>query len=353
MNMNRAIVIAIAAATAASCAGPGKIAVRALPTPLASGQRSVSFRVAEANGQFALGNVALALESYRKALREDAASVDAMVGMAACYDAMGRFDLSRRHYEAALAIEPANRELLGRLAASLLQQGLAGEAAAVRQEIAARSRVVTASSPAPIAVAADTAMLPVGASITIPLPVARRVSAITVALVAAAPAAERSARPSAGPHLERLSLGEVALVTAGVAPASLAPRLAASTYAPPRVAVSALAPPRVAVSALAAPRIMLASLRSGSSPLLLLNAARSQGLASRTRHYLTGYGFGNAVLGDAARMRATTVIIAPARDRQRAQRLARAFGIRARVIDGRRLTMILGRDAAARRVLAS
>jgi len=339
MSMNRAFVIVIAAATAASCAGPGKIAVRALPTPLASGERSVSFRVAEANGQFALGNVALALESYRKALREDVASVDAMVGMAACYDAMGRFDLSRRHYEAALAVEPANRDLLNRLAASLLQQGMAGEAAAVRQEIAARSRMAPSSSPPPTALAGDTALLPVGASITIPLPVARQVSPITVALVAAAPVAQ-PARPPAALRLERLSLGEVALVTAGVSPASLAPR---SNFAPQRMAVSALAPPR----------IVLASLRPGSSPLLLLNGARSQGLASRTRRYLTGHGFGDAVLGDASRVRATTVIIAPARDRQRAQRLARAFGIRARVIDGRRLTMILGRDAAARRVLAS
>ena len=351
--MNRAFVIAIAAATVASCGGSGRIAVRALPTPLASGERSVSFRIAEANGQFALGNVALALESYRKALRENISSVDAMVGMAACYDAMGRFDLSRRHYEAALAVEPANRDLLGRLAASLLQQGLAGEAASIRQEIAARSRTAPPSSPPPTAVADNTVLAPVGASITIPMPVARQVSPITVALVAAAAPVERAARPSTGPRLERLSLGEVALVTTGIAPASLTPRTAVSTLAPPRTAASTNAPPRMAVSALASPKVMLASLRSGSSPLLLLNAARSQGLASRTRRYLTGHGFGDAVLGDAPRVRATTVIIAPARDRQRAQRLARAFGIRARVIDGRRLTMILGRDSAARRILAS
>ena len=45
---------------------------------------------------------ALALEAYRKALREDPQSVGAMMGIATCYDRMGRFDLSRRHYEMAL-----------------------------------------------------------------------------------------------------------------------------------------------------------------------------------------------------------------------------------------------------------
>ena len=101
---------------AGGCASEGKLTVKALPTVLAQGQRPVSFRVAEGAGQFALGNVALALESYRKALRDDPASVEAMVGTAACYEAMGRFDLSRRHYEAALAVAPADTRLLGLLA---------------------------------------------------------------------------------------------------------------------------------------------------------------------------------------------------------------------------------------------
>ena len=42
----------------------------------------VPFRIAEARGQLALGNVALALEGFRKAAREDPNSIDALAGMA-------------------------------------------------------------------------------------------------------------------------------------------------------------------------------------------------------------------------------------------------------------------------------
>ena len=84
---------------AASCGDEGKLEIRSTPSPFAAGQQAVPFRIAEANGQFALGNVALALEGYRKALREDPASLDALTGLAACYDQMGRFDLSRRYHE--------------------------------------------------------------------------------------------------------------------------------------------------------------------------------------------------------------------------------------------------------------
>lgn len=399
MSMNRGIVIVIAATAAASCAGPGDIAVRALPTPLAAGQRSVSFRVAEANGQFALGNVALALESYRKALRDDPASVDAMVGMAASYDAMGRFDVSRRHYEAALAIEPANRDLLGRLAASLLQQGRAAEAAAIRLEIASRERtvavtpssgtatpgssappwtmlaaatVMAAPAPPPAPVAMPVAMpepapareaaAAIGASVTLALPVARQVTAVTVSLMTARaaeaplppvqtarapvtpPAPVKLAEPvrNTGPRLERMSLGEVALVTT---------RIPANAIGQ-RPWISALAPARPQVAALSRTTHKLASLVR-PAPLLLLNAARSQGLAARTRRYLTGQGFSGAQIGDARRERATTLIITPAADRLRARRIARVLGILTRPVEGGRLTLVLGRDAAARRVLGS
>jgi hypothetical protein len=140
----------------AACGGEaGKLEVRAMPTPLAQGKKPVPFRVAEANAQMALGNVALALEAYRKAIREDPASIDALAGVAACYDRMGRFDLSRRHYEAALALEPHNPTILAMLAASLDQQGRSSEAALVRNEIQQRAAMpAPAADPATVAVAA-------------------------------------------------------------------------------------------------------------------------------------------------------------------------------------------------------
>ncbi|HMI41016.1 MAG TPA: tetratricopeptide repeat protein, partial [Sphingomicrobium sp.] len=122
----------------ASCGEEGKLAVRSIPTPFAAGAHPVSFRVAEARAQFALGNVALALEGYRKALREDPASVDAFGGLAACYDKMGRFDLSRRYYESALAVAPGDTRIYAAFAASLDLQGRRDEASAMRGEMAQR-----------------------------------------------------------------------------------------------------------------------------------------------------------------------------------------------------------------------
>ena len=51
--------------------------------------------LADAAAQLALGNVGLALEGFRKALREQPDSADAYAGIANCYEAMGRFDLAR------------------------------------------------------------------------------------------------------------------------------------------------------------------------------------------------------------------------------------------------------------------
>ena len=47
--------------------------------------------VAEARGHLVLNNVALALEGFRKAQRDEPESTDALLGIATCYDRMGRF----------------------------------------------------------------------------------------------------------------------------------------------------------------------------------------------------------------------------------------------------------------------
>ena len=101
----------------AACGTQPGLQIRTTAAPLSAQQKPVPIRIAEARAQFALGNVALALESFRKAVREDPSSTDAMLGVAACYDRMGRFELSRRHYEMALAIAPRDPELLAALAA--------------------------------------------------------------------------------------------------------------------------------------------------------------------------------------------------------------------------------------------
>ncbi len=213
----------VAMLSVAACGGEqGKLEIRSMATPLAAGQRPVPFRIAEARGQFALGNVALALEAFRMALREDPRSVDAMSGIAACYDRMARFDLSRRHYEAALAIAPADPTLLTAFAASLDLQGRSAEAASVRNEVAQRLALATAA-PAPQMVAV--------AAVTV-----RRADAVAVARRAPEQAPARAVTPT--------KLAERTAAPAVTTPAPARPiRIATAPPAaspPPRTAAAAI-----------------------------------------------------------------------------------------------------------------
>lgn len=387
----------------AGCANQAELTIRAKPTGLAQGEQPVNFRVAEARGHFALGNVGLALEGFRKALREEPANVDAMNGIAACYDRMGRFDLSRRYYEQALAVAPGDARLYANLAVSLELQGRRHEAASVRSELAARlnaghaATIELASVPAeppaepeqvaeapsfasepvvgpsselaltrapiatvPIAVEVEATQLaaappkPVAAApqpaseaapMAMPAPVVsvalappRPVAKVAAAPVAAKPAPasevavaivpEPSMAAPDGPRLERLSMREVALVTAG--PVRWKPRFAE------RPQSSALATSRVA----ARPAVLR---------LTLLNAARSQGLAARSRSLLQQRGWSRVAIGNAPRVQRASVIYYPRGRRAEALRLAHQFGFTLRSLPGadNRLIVYLGRDAAS------
>src|SRR5688572_4811359 len=139
MKRGGKFLVSTTAFAVAACGGQqGKLEIRSTPKPLAQIKRAVPERIAEARGQLGLGNVALALTSFRIAAREDPNSIDALVGIADCYDRMGRFDLSRRYYESALALAPADTQLLAAFAASLQLQGKSAEALSVREEISAR-----------------------------------------------------------------------------------------------------------------------------------------------------------------------------------------------------------------------
>jgi len=408
----------------AACGGDqGDLRVRSIPTPLAQGIKPVPFRIAEARGQLALGNVALALEGFRKAWRDDPNSVDALAGMANCYDRMGRFDLSRRNYETALALAPANVQLLGAFAQSLQLQGQLKEAQRVRVEVAQRIAAgvpepqVAASAPgldraevpvtlaasapaaapeapadiaiprpvlaaAPVEVAGGTstpartevtvpnlphaslvaeapapapAVIPqpveqaaIGRSVTIKLPPARRVEAAVLPAAAPAPApvpAMASAdtpplqpysRPvpkpavadEAGPRLERLSLGEIGIVT------TPGPMWRSTSVAMTERSTTVRWVPLREASAL-------------SSRVRLLNAARVNRLAARTRSWLVARGWSSMAIGDAPAARSRSVIVYPARERALAQNLANQFGFALQErSDVKFVTMILGRDAA-------
>jgi hypothetical protein len=84
----------------------------------------------------------------------------------------------------------------------------------------------------------------------------------------------------------------------------------------------------------------------------LLNAARYQGLAARTRNYLLDRGWRKIAIGDASEVRATSVVYYPAHRQGTARSLAAQFGFRAtQATQGNELVVLLGRDATARRAL--
>ncbi|HET9334852.1 MAG TPA: LytR C-terminal domain-containing protein [Sphingomicrobium sp.] len=301
-------ILALAAAVATASCGGSELSIRPIKTVLAEGHQPVDFRVAEANAQLALGNVGLAIEAYRKALRAQPDSVEAMAGLATCYDRMGRYDLSRRHYEMALAVAPADTDLYLLFAQSLEAQGQRDEAARVKTELAARVVAPEASREVP------------GSVPVLPPPPAQ---SVTVALAPPPSAPVAVERPS-GVRLERISMREVALVT------TPEPRWQAKTVT------------RTATST---------TIRFDKKPearVTLLNAARVQGLAARTRVYLAGRGFSGARIGDAPAVRRQSAIVYASPDSRRAERLAAQFGFALERRESARagLVILLGRDAA-------
>jgi LytR cell envelope-related transcriptional attenuator/Tetratricopeptide repeat len=362
----------------AGCGEEGKLQIRSVSGSAVAAKRPVPVRIAEGYRYAALGNFGLALESFRKAVREDPNSAEAIAGMAACYDSIGRFDLSRRYYEQALALAPGDPILLGALAASLDMQGRGTEAAAVRNEIALRlASVAQAALPAPAAPTVHPVDVePRGQSVTIAVPppgptqvapaaqpevrqvaVSPQVQSAVVSLAPPSPIAAKPAQvavkadptpapppvgrsvtvalaprpePKAvvtkeGPRLERTSLGEVALITA----------------AGPRW--------KTHMADSAGPRFV--PLREASfnrRPLRLLNAARVHRLAARTRLNLAGSGWSRVTIGDAAAVRPRSLIVYPARQREVAARLSAQTGIAMAERPGvRMVTVLLGRDATA------
>lgn len=317
----------------AACTNEGGLNIRPVATGFAAGSQSADFRVNEARAHFALGNVALAAEGFRRALRESPDSVDALNGLAACYDRMGRFDLSRSYYEKALALSPGDARLYANLALSLDLQGERQEATSVRSEARTRFAAIEAVPLGePVAVEAV-----VNAAPALPSAGSHEVETASAALAAVRPslplaakavplADVRKAPPSgspAQPRLERLALGEVALRT-GAGP-SWRPLRESSQV---RTAVRPLTPLQ-------------------SRPVIVvLNGTERGGLAAQARLRLRAQGWQRVAIGNAAHpLRSSQILYSPARAME-ARRLARSLGLpaRPRASVGDRLVVQLGRD---------
>lgn len=110
--------------------------------------------LAEARSMYLRGEYGLAIGGFRNAIRlspDDATGYD---GLAACYDRLGRFDLSRRYYEVALAFAPTDARIYRNLALSLRMQGREEEARVVLADAAALPVMGGASSARATATAA-------------------------------------------------------------------------------------------------------------------------------------------------------------------------------------------------------
>ena len=306
----------VVALSAAACS-TGELAVRPIKSNLAEGRQPSNVRVAEGNAQLALGNVALAIEAYRKALREQPNNVEAMVGLANCYDRMGRADISRRHYEMALAVDPANTEIYSHFAQSLDIQGQRDEAARVKAELAERVVAPEASREVP------------GSVPVLPPPPAQSVTVALAPPLSVPVAVERPV--GGGMRLERLSMREVALVTK--------PTLQWESKTVARTATATT----------------IRFEKKVQPAVTLLNAARVQGLAARTKAFLTQRGFSGARIGDAPAVRGQSVILYASADSARAERLAAQFGFALQRQEGVKpgVTILLGRDAARDAALRS
>jgi Flp pilus assembly protein TadD len=176
-----------------------------------------------AKALLASGDIPGAMAGFRRVLAFDPQSVDAMNGLAITYDRMGRHDVARGWYEAALAIKPDAPSVLSNLGYSLL---LAGQprAAIPWLQAASRGQDPRAAATARRLLSQIAARLTAEAAAIPAQPRPAEIALITP-VTPAAPATQLAIRqaPSeaeaAPARIELAANGEARLVLGGAAPA--------------------------------------------------------------------------------------------------------------------------------------
>lgn len=178
--MNRGIIAAALVVATTGCSSTNKdVAIRSVNSEaVAAGTDAL----ARGDMLFASGNHALALDAYRRAMRQNPADAHALNGVAISYAAMGRHDLARQFFELALARAPQDERIYRNFARSLTAQGEKAEADALLAQLGSGAADLPHSAHRP-----------------------------TLAQLAAGGAAPPTRVASVG--LERLSMGEVRLRT--------------------------------------------------------------------------------------------------------------------------------------------
>lgn len=135
---------ALAAPTAAEARRGDVEGLRLKPS-----ESSANAAEAQARGKFFLqaGDPVKALAQFRQALAADPGSIEALNGMAVSYDRLGRYDVARSFYEAALGLAPEEPMLLNNYGYSLFLQGdLEGAARYLGMAVASGDPDVQAAS---------------------------------------------------------------------------------------------------------------------------------------------------------------------------------------------------------------
>jgi hypothetical protein len=300
-----------------------------------TGQPQISLRagtriggdVSVAAGQAYLvrADYGLAIEEFRKVLRDEPDSPAAIQGLAMSYDRLQRFDLSDRYFQEALALSPRDPGVYRAYASSLRAQGRLDDAAVLAADMETMLGAGLAAGSAPDR-PVDVAAAAAGGGPGIMDPAAaRQAETLTLPPMTPPPAAIAQAEQAAprGARLERISLSEVKLVTRNTVPVS-------------RVSIDITA--------------LMAAPISTPRPTRIMNAVGRPGIAGRFRGYLAARGWSNLEKGDAAiRLERSRVIYPPA-NRAEALRLIRSLPFPAVAVPrggADRILVLVGRNALA------
>jgi len=79
--------------------------------------------MARGRGRLVAGQYGLAVAAFRDAIKRDPNSVEALNGLAAAYDHIGRQDLATYHYARALILDPNSAQTLNNMGFSYMMQG--------------------------------------------------------------------------------------------------------------------------------------------------------------------------------------------------------------------------------------
>ncbi len=329
----RGLITVILIATTGCSTSIPLVEIRPARTGAVAQEETASAHFLQAQGQMALGNVALALEGFRKAIRLDPAHANAMLGIAACYESMGRMDVASVYFEKALAVAPGDRRVYALFADALERNNMIDEANRLRTESAARDageNQRSGNGQPPVPKLGETAARMKLAEVMDPAAKGAPDQNVSIAPVTPVRTGVGFAQWRAnGARIERLSLHEVALRT--------------STSSPmPEIASISSRALQKAQSAAGKRQAQPAKVR-----LTVLNAARIAGLAARTRHRLGDARWGEILIGDAPSVLRRTEIRYAADRHGEARWLSATLGVPSKLaqLPKGSIALWLGRDA--------